>query len=330
MNKTLEKILAIVLLVTMVAGLSACFEETGFGNESASYSTQNTIPVYKRSFFDVAQNPYYATLKDNEKNVYSLIFEELYKGSRKFECPVKTNAEELSLAIDAVLNDHPDLFWLDNKYSYSYDPEDGSVKEITFEFYDFADTPDKLHKAKVALEEAADSVISQVRLKTTMVERELFIHDYICQNTVYDEAAPYNQSAYSCLVMHRSVCAGYARAFQYLMQKAGFTCYYVAGRTEGLNGQVINGSNESGSHSWNMVLLDGEYYNVDCLWDDTASDTYGSAIYPFFNLTDEAFRYHTRISMAVGLPKCNGTKYKYSNYFGQTVEAESIVFVDEE
>lgn len=330
MNKTLEKILAIVLLVTMVAGLSACFEETGFGNESASYSTQNTIPVYKRSFFDAAQNPYYATLKDNEKNVYSLIFEELYKGSRKFECPVKTNAEELSLAIDAVLNDHPDLFWLDNKYSYSYDPEDGSVKEITFEFYDFADTPDKLHKAKVALEEAADSVISQARLKTTMVERELFIHDYICQNTVYDEAAPYNQSAYSCLVMHKSVCAGYARAFQYLMQKAGFTCYYVAGRTEGLNGQVINGSNESGSHSWNMVLLDGEYYNVDCLWDDTASDTYGSAIYPFFNLTDEAFRYHTRISMAVGLPKCNGTKYKYSNYFGQTVEAESIVFVDEE
>ena len=330
MNKTLEKILAIVLLVTMVAGLSACFEDPGFGNESASYSTQDTNSAYKRLAFDAAQNPYYATLKDNEKNVYSLIFEELYKGSQKFECPVKTNAEELSLAIDAVLNDHPELFWLDNKYSYSYDPEDGSVKEINFEFYDFADTPDKLHKAKVALEEVADSVVRQVRLKTTMVERELFIHDYICQNTVYDEMAPYNQSAYSCLVMHKSVCAGYARAFQYLMQKAGFTCYYVAGRTEGLNGQVINGSNESGSHSWNMVLLDGEYYNVDCLWDDTASDTYGSTIYPFFNLTDEAFRYHTRISMAVGLPKCNGTKYKYSNYFGKTVEAENIVFVDEE
>ena len=314
----------------MVTGLSACFEDPGFRDESASYSTQNTTPVFKRLFFDADLNPYYATLKDNEKNVYSLIFEELYKGSQKFECPVETNAEELSLAIDAVLNDHPELFWLDNKYSYSYDPEDGSVKEITFEFYDFADTPDKLHKAKVALEEVADSVAGQVRLKTTMVERELFIHDYICQNTVYDEAAPYNQSAYSCLVMHKSVCAGYARAFQYLMQKAGFTCYYVAGRTEGLNGQIINGGNESGSHSWNMVLLDGEYYNVDCLWDDTASDTYGSAIYPFFNLTDEAFRYHTRISMAVGLPKCNGTKYKYSNYFGKTVEAESIVFVDEE
>ena len=32
--------------------------------------------------------------------------------------------------------------------------------------------------------------------------------------------------------------------------------------------------------------------------------------------------------MSIGLPKCNDTKYKYSNCFGQTVEAENIVFVD--
>ena len=227
-----------------------------------------------------------------------------------------------------MLNDHPELFWLDNKYSYTYDPDDGSIKEITFDFYDFADTPEKLRKAKIDMEEKADSVISEARHKGSMVERELFIHDYICQNTTYDEAAPYNQSAYSCLILNKSVCAGYARAFQYLMSRAGFVCYYVAGKTEGISGQVIGGSEDGGSHSWNMVLIEGSYYNVDCLWDDTASDTYGSAIYPFFNLTDEAFVYHARIGMSMGLPKCYDTKYKYSNYFGQTVEAESIVFVD--
>ena len=310
----------------MVTGLSACFGDPGYGDVSASYSTQDTISVYKRSFFDAAQNPYYATLKDNEKNVYSLIFEELFKGSQKFECPVKTNAEELSLAIDAVLNDHPDLFWLDNKYSYSYDPEEGSVKEITFEFYDFADTPDKLHKAKVALEEAADSVISQARLKTTMVERELFIHDYICQNTVYDEAAPYNQSAYSCLVMHKSVCAGYARSFQYLMNRAGVTCYYVTGCTE----KSVEGSGDSGAHSWNMVIINGDYYNVDCLWDDTASESYGSPIYPFFNIPDSEMVNHIRVQMAVKLPSCTATECRYSKQFGPTIEADSIVFADDE
>ena len=328
MHKTLIKILASVLLITSVIGLCSCFGDPDITDRSTSDITGISETSFKRANFDAGIYPYFATLTEKEKDIYSLLFAELYKGSQKFECTVEATADDLSKSIDAVLNDHPELFWLDNKYSYTYDPDDGSIKEITFDFYDFADTPEKLRKAKIDMEEKADSVISEARHKGSMVERELFIHDYICQNTTYDEAAPYNQSAYSCLILNKSVCAGYARAFQYLMSRAGFVCYYVAGKTEGVSGQVIGGSEDGGSHSWNMVLIEGSYYNVDCLWDDTASDTYGSAIYPFFNLTDEAFVYHARIGMSMGLPKCYDTKYKYSNYFGQTVEAESIVFVD--
>ena len=156
-----------------------------------------------------------------------------------------------------------------------------------------------------------------------MVERERAIHDYICKNTTYDESAPYNQSAYSVIVLHRSVCAGYSRAFQYLMNRAGLTCYYVPGTT---TDSSIAG--EDGAHAWNIVYLDGEYYNIDVLWDDTASETYGEDVYPFFNLSDSAFLYHARVELALSLPKCTGTKYKYSNYFGKTVEAEDLVFED--
>ena len=120
-----------------------------------------------------------------------------------------------------MLNDHPEIFWIDNNYSYSYNPEDGSIKEITFTFYDFADTPEKFQAAKAEFDAAASSIIAGANAYSTIVERELYIHDYICENTVYDETAPYNQSAYSALVLHRSVCAGYARSFQYLMQKSG-------------------------------------------------------------------------------------------------------------
>ena len=156
-----------------------------------------------------------------------------------------------------------------------------------------------------------------------MVERERAIHDYICKNTTYDESAPYNQSAYSVIVLHRSVCAGYSRAFQYLMNRSGLTCYYVTGTT---TDSSIAG--EDGAHSWNIVYLDGEYYNIDVLWDDTASETYGELVYPFFNLTDSEFIYHARVEMALKLPKCTGTQYKYSNYFGKTVEAGDLVFED--
>ena len=77
-----------------------------------------------------------------------------------------------------------------------------------------------------------------------------------------------------------------------------------------------------------IVCLDGEYYNIDVLWDGSASESCGEDVYPFFNLTDSAFLYHDRDELAKALPKCTGTKYKYSNYFGKTVEIEDLDFED--
>ena len=265
-------------------------------------------------------------LSETEMNAYSFIYEGLIAGNSEIECPISLEADQLSKAMDAVLNDHPEIFWIDNNYSYSYNPEDGSIKEITFTFYDFADTPEKFQAAKAEFDAAASSIIAGANAYSTIVERELYIHDYICENTVYDETAPYHQSAYSTIVLHRSVCAGYARSFQYLMQRAGVTCYYVTGSTE----KTVAGSGDSGAHSWNMVLINGDFYNVDCLWDDTASESYGSPIYPFFNIPDSEMVNHIRIQMALGLPSCTATECRYSNQFGPTIEADSIVFADDE
>ncbi len=333
MRRILAELVLIITAVCMAASFAGCLVPTvEYSLETTTYPTY-TLPertgvgVYTRREFDVVKNPYYSMLSETEKNVYSLIYEELLKGNGKFMCPVHANGDELSEAIDAVLNDHPEIFWIENNFGYTYDPTDGSIREISFTFMDFADTPEKLQAAKDKFNSEADKVVSKALSYPSVVERELYLHDYICQNTEYDDAAPYNQSAYSAIVLHRSVCAGYARGFQYLMQRAGVTCYYVPGRTDGLRGDVEGGVN-AGGHSWNIVFIDGEFYNVDCLWDDTASDTFGNPIYPFFNLTDEAFIYHARLNKAVNLPECKGTEYKYSNQFGSTIEASDLIFTD--
>lgn len=321
-----------VAAVMAAAALSGCLGITDFSLEPTTSSValrETSTPstsVYVRSNFDLVKNPYFSMLSESEMNAYSLIYEELSKGNQTIECPFKLNSDQLSKAMDSVLNDHPELFWIDNNYGYSYDPVDGSVKEIKVKFFDFADTPEKFQTAKAEFEATVSSIIAESANYDTLVERELFIHDYICENTEYDETAPYHQSAYSALVLHRSVCAGYARSFQYLMQRLGVTCYYVTGSTE----KAVAGSGADGAHSWNIVAINGEYYNVDCLWDDTASDTYGSAIYPFFNVTDDEMVNHTRINMATALPSCNGTEYRYSNQFGPTIEADSIIFAEDE
>ncbi len=337
MRKIMAELISVVLALAFVFASAGCSaREYDYKLETTNASAANTAAyqseavLYSRKEFDSRRYPYFAMLSETEKDVYSLIYEELSQGNRKFECPVNADSDQLSKAVDAMLNDHPEIFWLDNNYGFTYDPADGSIKEITFKFFDFADTPEKLEKARAEFNSATDSLVAGALTYSTIAERELYFHDYICENTEYDEEAPYNQSAYSALVLHRSVCAGYARCFQYLMQKTGAACYYVSGRTEGLvtdTGEEGDGMS-NGRHSWNIVLIDGEFYNIDCLWDDTASDVYGNLIYPFFNLSDEALIHHARSGMSVSLPDCNGTDFKYSNRFGDTVEADELVFTD--
>ena len=336
MHKKLIKLVSVLLMSAVVLSLCACDEfddyDYGFDDDKDydyDYDIGSDDPAkapaesYTGSSFDADQNPYYAVLSGKEKDCYSQLYEELSQGKQSFKCKVEVNADQLTRAIDAVLNDHPELFWIDNQYEYTYDSDTGNIDDVSFDFFDFANTPDKLQNAKVAFEKAAEEILDTARSKPFLVERELAIHDYICKNTTYDESAPYNQSAYSVIVLHKSVCAGYSRAFQYLLKKAGMTCYYVTGTT---TDSTLGG--EDGAHSWNIVYMDGDYYNVDVLWDDNASETYGDNVYPFFNLTDSANIYHARTELAISLPKCSGTKYKYSNYFGKTIEAEDLVFED--
>lgn len=55
------------------------------------------------------------------------------------------------------------------------------------------------------------------------------------------------------------VCEGYSKAFQYLCDLAGLTCYTVTGTMDG------------GAHMWNIVTLDGENYLVDVTNCDTGT-----------------------------------------------------------
>ena len=139
------------------------------------------------------------------------------------------------------------------------------------------------------MEEAAGNIVAQARGLGSQAEMEKYVHDVMTQTVEYDVAAPMNQSAYSALVGGRSVCAGYARAFQYMMQQLGIPCYYCTGYA-------------GEDHAWNIVKIDGTYRNVDVTWDDTEEPTYN-----YFNKTDrELAATHRRTGLSVYLPACEG------------------------
>ena len=83
------------------------------------------------------------------------------------------------------------------------------------------------------------------------------VHDYVCNSADYDwnytrtDTGYLYNSAYDCLANGKSVCSGYALLFQKFMEQMGIPSYYVA--TE--------------NHAWNIVCVDGVWYQIDCTWD---------------------------------------------------------------
>lgn len=233
--------------------------------------------------FDSVLYPYYAMLEPDMQQLYRQIYANAQNLNTSFIPAVEVNVHQVKTVFEAVYNDHPELFWLETGYSCKY-LGNGRCVELILKYNE---TVDYLDQAKAQFNGQAEVILSGARAQSTVFEQEKYIHDALMEMVEYDETAAMNQSAYSALVLGRSVCAGYARSFQYLMQQLGVPCYYCTG-TSGED------------HAWNVIKLDQTYYNVDVTWDDTNPPTYD-----YFNRSDQEFAAtHLRTSLSVYLPAC--------------------------
>lgn len=96
------------------------------------------------------------------------------------------------------------------------------------------------------------------------------IHDYLVNNTSFDEYAQNAKSARGPIMDGKAVCEGYAKAFQLLCVMSGMDCLFVTGDADG-------------DHAWNKVKVDGAWYNVDVTWDDPIG---GSLRHEYFLISD--------------------------------------------
>lgn len=245
--------------------------------------------------FSAEEYPYYQMLSENQQSVYRQIYANAQNLTEKFAPEKTVSASDVKTAFEAVIGDHPEMFWLETGYSSKY-LTNGQCVEIDLKYNS---TADDLESAKQRFDAAAQNLITGAASLDSNYEKEKYVHDALASAVTYDLTADMNQSAYSALVNGKSVCAGYARAYQYLLQQLGIPCYYCTGYS-------------GGDHAWNIVKLEDGYYNVDVTWDDEAAIRYD-----YFNKTDADFAStHVRQNLSVYLPACNGTAYRQENTTG--------------
>lgn len=275
---------------------------TGQGERIDSTDTNAPANTGEDLSFPAIMYPYRALLNSDAQKIYNQVYANaLAKNTARFTLVQPVGESVLSDIMNAVYNDHPELFWVDTAYSYGF-IKSNSIVTVTLTYND---TASNIAEAEAAFQKKVDAVIEKAMQLPTDIAREKFVHDYLMESTVYDVNAPMNQSAYSALVLGKSVCAGYARAFQHILMELDIPCYYVTGTAAG------------GDHAWNIIALGSDYYNVDPSWDDAAGTAYGTLNYSYFNLPDSQFSTdHKRSAISTLLPACNGTLMSYGAVYG--------------
>lgn len=263
--------------------------------EGTLANVKNDMGIYEDSgitgeeyTFDTTYYPYYGYLSDDAKVLYKQIYANALALETSFVPITSLTISEVINVINAVYHDHPELFWMESGYTYKY-TEDNICVHVNL---NFNETANHIEKAKEQFEGKANEIIEGASALVEDYEKEKYVYLALIDRVEYDENAEIHQSPYSALVYGKSVCAGYARAFQYIMLELGVPTYYCTGETQG--------------HAWNIVKLDGGYYNVDVSRADTKLSPE-----QYFNRTDEELRgTHKRSGYSTILPKCRAKTYE--------------------
>jgi len=133
------------------------------------------------------------------------------------------------------------------------------------------------------LDSKIESVLKALDLKDASdYDKVKAIHDYIIKRVSYDQNLK-KYTAYNALINTSSVCEGYASAAYRMFTDAG------------IESRIITGTSDGGGHAWNIVKVDGEWYNIDLTWDDPIMDNGEQTLrYDFFLKNTEDFENHAR------------------------------------
>lgn len=209
------------------------------------------------------QEYYFKQLNEEEQRVYR----ELLKGIRAREKDfylTLSQDDSIDRCYHAVLKDHPEIFWVHNHekiYKTTYSDSDYCTFTPGYIY-----TESEISEIQNAMEAGFQEVSSLIPADASDYEKIRIVYTYVIDNTQY-QASDDDQSIAGVFWKKEAVCAGYAGAVQYLLERIGVPCIYVDGSTQG----------STEGHAWNIVKLDGEYYYVDATNGDQPDFLNGNA-----------------------------------------------------
>lgn len=214
--------------------------------------------------------------------------------------------QDIDRIFQCVLIDHPEIFYTTG---YTYTKYSRGDRTVGIDFAGTYSLPreEAVNKAE-EIRGRASEWLSDIPSDASEYDKVKAVYEKIIFSTDYDLNASDNQNIASVFLGNSSVCQGYAKATQYLLNHLGVMCTLVQGTVD--TGEA---------HAWNLVRVDGDYYYVDTTWGDASyrmEDGSGQEELPEINYdylcvtTQELLRTH-RIESVVDMPECTATQANY-------------------
>lgn len=250
-KKKVILILACLLLLGIVAA-----ERIGYIDlEQLLSDKQKDIPYQKVSVTaeDNAEKYYYQQLLAEQRQVYQEILEGVRNHTEEIYVH-DADADETNQIFQKLMKDQPDIFWCDGTATATTHKGTESYTVLKPKYFY---TIEESQTMQAEITQAAEKWLADLDSNADDYHKILYVYEKIVDEVDYDENAPDNQNIYSVFVNQKSVCAGYSKATQYLLERLGVFCTYVTGKTT-----------DGGSHAWNLVKCNDDYYYVDTTWGD--------------------------------------------------------------
>lgn len=267
-------------LLAFLVTISALFIVYVYRNQLFEYIVLNYI--YKTEFTTKNANEYtidydFKYIKEtdiykptNKQDILNIIYSGLNNGLDEFSYFCTLEYENCIEDSKNITNDDVKISYLNN-FIHPYNS-----------FYNIKISINNLGKVTISvnklyddneitiINEKVDQIYNEVTNENmTTKDKIKSIHDYIINNSIYDEEKADNlnnpdyiakyksQTAYGPLLQGYGICSGYSDAMAIFLNKMNIPNYRIS----------------SNNHVWNFVNIDGEWLHLDLTWDDPVVNT---------------------------------------------------------
>lgn len=195
------------------------------------------------------QEYYFKQLTEEEQRAYRELLKGICAREKEFYLTISDD-DSIDRSYHAVLKDHPEIFWVHNRekiYKTTYSDSDYCVFTPGYTY-----TDSEIDEIQTAMDQSFQEVRALIPEDAGDYEKVRIVYTYVIDHTQYQTGED-DQSIAGVFWKKSAVCAGYAGAVQYLLERLDIPCIYVDGSTKG----------STEGHAWDIVKIGQEYYYVD-------------------------------------------------------------------